>query len=93
MDGGTRVNDLGFDSLMAVEVMDDVESELGVTLSLMDFFEGQSLSDIAEILYDRLFKNNSDDLAMVKPLQWEVPDNATRIADGDETESWEDGDI
>ena len=44
----SRFIDLGLDSLMAVDVISTIESELGILLSLMDFFEGQSITDLAE---------------------------------------------
>jgi acyl carrier protein len=52
----TKFNDLGLDSLMVVEMINTIESKWGVILSLMDFFDGQTLSDVAskieKLLYD-----------------------------------------
>lgn len=83
----TRVNDLGFDSLMAVDVIDGIESELGVCLSLMDFFEGQSLQEITSLLHGRLF-----------PREAGAPeDNGGKSpsgpADDDGTGRWEEGEL
>lgn len=73
VNGRTRVSDLGFDSLMAVEVITYVESELGVKLSLMDFFEGQTLNDIAAIMCDRLFKEDlTENSEVLLPRQSEA---------------------
>lgn len=92
LEGGMRVSDLGFDSLMAVEVMDEVESQWGVCLSLMDFFEGQSLDDITVTLHGRLFQEapKEPDEALAEEPQ-AVPSAVT--GPDDDVVEWEEGEI
>jgi ubiquinone/menaquinone biosynthesis C-methylase UbiE/acyl carrier protein len=47
VNGQTKFNDLGLDSLMVVEIINTIESTWGIVLSLMDFLDGQKLSDVA----------------------------------------------
>jgi len=99
LDGETRVSELGFDSLMAVEVIDGVESALGVCLSLMDFFEGQSLDEITVTLHDRLLQQASGEPAAEPLPSGEVPDRraqgtqSPRGRPDEDTVEWEEGDL
>jgi len=88
LDGGTRVSDLGFDSLMAVEVIDGVEAQWGVCLSLMDFFEGQSLDDITATLHEKVFQAA---LEVQAPVAQGM--ESDRVGSGEDAVHWEEGDL
>ncbi|VVS94088.1 methyltransferase domain-containing protein [Desulfoluna spongiiphila] len=88
LEGGMRINDLGFDSLMAVEVMDEVESQWGVSLSLMDFFEGQSLDDITATLYGQLFEE-----APKGPAEESQAMSGDATGSDEDVVEWEEGDL
>ena len=91
VNGQSEVNDLGLDSLMVVEMINTIESEWGITLSLMDFFEGQSLSDVVEKT-EQLINDKSkekDPLDHDKPLSLSN-ENDSIIEDISE---WDEGEI
>jgi myxalamid-type polyketide synthase MxaE and MxaD len=46
--------EMGMDSLMGVELKNQIESELGVTLSLIELLQGASISRLASVLADKL---------------------------------------
>jgi len=48
------VNDLGFDSLMAVELRSRMATELGVEVAIEDFMESPSIAQIADLLIEKL---------------------------------------
>ena len=54
------INDLGLDSLGAVEVISTLDDEWGITLSLMDFFEGQSIAQVVDKIAQVLTEKQGD---------------------------------
>ena len=56
----SRFIDIGLDSLMAVEVISTIEADLGILLSLMDFFEGQSVSELVDKIEELINGRNNE---------------------------------
>lgn len=52
--------DLGLDSLMAVELKNEIERQLGVSLSIALFLEGATLRGLAEQIVGRLAESDAD---------------------------------
>lgn len=59
---GQSLNSLGIDSIMAVELKTYIEDNIGVTLSIVDFLQGATLSDLAEKLLAGLELENESRL-------------------------------
>lgn len=49
---------MGFDSLMAVEIKDRLNTDLGVEVPLVKFIEGITIASLAELLNDQILVNN-----------------------------------
>jgi acyl carrier protein len=64
VDAEARLNDLGFDSLMAVEVKNHIELDLGVNFNLAGFLEGPTLAGLVSQVLEQL---NSATLPAVPP--------------------------
>jgi amino acid adenylation domain-containing protein len=56
LDPQIRMRSLGFDSLMAVEIKNRLETELGVEIAFVDFLEEVAISELASTLLDRLLE-------------------------------------
>jgi acyl carrier protein len=86
----TLINDLGLDSLGAVEVISTLDEEWAITLSLMDFFEGQSIAQvvdkIVQLLTEKPGDGGSDIDQMVVSAHFESVKNKSVI-------EWEEGEI
>ena len=54
IDRGRRLNDLGFDSLMAVDLQVALELSLGVEFSTLELMRGQSIGEFAATVLERL---------------------------------------
>lgn len=50
----------GFDSLMALELRERVEAELGITIPILVFFRSNSLNDLGNFLFDEVTRNFFD---------------------------------
>jgi acyl carrier protein len=48
--GETRRADMGLDSILMVDLMLDVESEMGITFDTMDLPPNPSLNDVSELI-------------------------------------------
>ena len=48
--GETRRADMGIDSILMVDLMLDVESELGITFDTMDLPPNPSLNDVSDLI-------------------------------------------
>ncbi len=55
------VYDMGFDSLMGVELMTAIESRLGVRVPVMVLSEASTLDKLSGVLIDRLTRGDTDD--------------------------------
>ena len=68
VDRTTSLTDLGLDSLMAVELMNRVESESGLTIPMGSVLSGPSVQELAKIVLDRLMDPThvSDDAKVEK---------------------------
>ncbi|MFA6010979.1 MAG: methyltransferase domain-containing protein [Desulfobacteraceae bacterium] len=95
---GSRFIDLGLDSLMAVDVISTIESELGILLSLMDFFEGQSIADLAEkieYLSSNATTHHDEDFLKMTHGIADQESNTVMVSHISKTEpvEWEEGEI
>jgi acyl transferase domain-containing protein/acyl-CoA synthetase (AMP-forming)/AMP-acid ligase II/acyl carrier protein len=54
LDTEVPLNNLGIDSLMAIELKNRIEADLGVTVPMVKFLEGPSVRDLAGFLADKL---------------------------------------
>src|SRR5439155_433041 len=54
LDAEVPLNHLGIDSLMAIELKNRIEADLGVSVPMVKFLEGPSVRDLAGFLADRL---------------------------------------
>lgn len=99
VDQDEPVINLGFDSLMAVEVKNNVETDFDVQISVMDFFEGQSIADVAKSVWVKL-KNKVQGNVLPGNGQY-IDDAPEALANGgdskkvekDEVVEWEIGEI
>ena len=89
INGDTRFIDTGLDSLMAVEVIGIIETETGILLSLMDFFEGQTLADLGDKLAS---KRLGDSEARSGSSPGTGGDSGGLISEADPVE-WEEGEV
>ena len=48
------LNNLGLESLMAVELRNQIEADLGVSISMMEFLDGPSVAQLATLLLKKL---------------------------------------
>ncbi len=78
--------ELGFDSLMAVRVQNRFKSDLGINISFVDFFDNQSIVDIAKVLFDSLCKDEMSEHTLMSQQ------NSEKI-DKREKNVWEEGEI
>lgn len=78
------LNDIGFDSLSAVDLQDAIDSHLGIDISISNFFDGQTITDISRILLKKLSESTSS-----QPL----PKNNNKQIDGKIDDTWEEGEI
>ncbi|MFN6570003.1 non-ribosomal peptide synthetase [Dendronalium sp. ChiSLP03b] len=60
---------LGLDSLMAVELKNSVETDLGVVLSMTSFLQGDSIAQIANQVQNQLIANASSQEIAIAPVQ------------------------
>ncbi|QEG23834.1 non-ribosomal peptide synthetase/type I polyketide synthase [Mariniblastus fucicola] len=61
VDRETSLTNLGLDSLMAIDLINRVESELGVSVPMGNVLRGPSLSELAEVLMGLIGDSTSDD--------------------------------
>jgi acyl carrier protein len=54
LDTELPLNNLGIDSLMAIELKNRIEADLGVTVPMVKFLEGPSVRDLAGFLAEKL---------------------------------------
>src|SRR5439155_10352393 len=54
LDAQLPLNNLGIDSLMAIELKNRIEADLGVTVPMVKFLEGPSVRDLSGFLADKL---------------------------------------
>jgi acyl carrier protein len=52
------LHNMGFDSLMAVEIKDRLNTDLGVEVPLVKFIESITIASLAELLNDQILVNN-----------------------------------
>ena len=71
--------DMGMDSLMGVELKNQLEIELQVTLSMMDLMQGASVTRLASVLAEELERNAAPDAEAAAP----VPQGRPRPANED----------
>ncbi len=64
VDRETSLTNLGLDSLMAIDLINRIESELGISVPMGNVLRGPSLNELAEMLVG-LFGNASSDESMV----------------------------
>jgi acyl transferase domain-containing protein len=70
---------LGFDSLMAVTVRNRIERDLGITLPVVKFLEGHSVSVLATLLCDWLHASSRDGLSDRKASMSGTPEGTQEI--------------
>ena len=58
--GKKPLNEIGLDSLMAVRLKTNLESELSCTLPISIFYDYPTIVDITEFLINKIFKNGKD---------------------------------
>ncbi len=58
----------GLDSLMAVELKNHLENELGTTIPVVAFFEEVTVRRVAELLVESLAKQNARGLPIASPV-------------------------
>jgi acyl carrier protein len=63
------LNNLGIDSLMAIELKNRIEADLGASVPMVKFLEGPSVRDLAALL--------SDQLVELLPSSCDASDNRT----------------
>ncbi|MBN3950382.1 MAG: amino acid adenylation domain-containing protein [Nostoc sp. NMS7] len=61
---------VGLDSLMAVELKNSIETELGVVLSMTSFLQGDSIAQIASQVLKQLTENTSSPESAITPVQY-----------------------
>ncbi|MFC1759599.1 SDR family NAD(P)-dependent oxidoreductase [Planctomycetota bacterium] len=61
VDRETSLTNLGLDSLMAIDLINRIESELGVSVPMGNVLRGPSLDELAEILLGLIGDSSSDD--------------------------------
>jgi acyl carrier protein len=54
------LNNVGIDSLMAIELKNRIEADLGVSVPMVTFLEGPSVRDLAKYVADRLVHTHGD---------------------------------
>jgi len=57
--GDSSVDDLGFDSLAAVDIQGCIKADIGVDISIADFFEEQTVNNISELILKEFNKTMS----------------------------------
>jgi len=76
VDTGRPLDSMGLDSLMAIELKNGVESELGAALPLASLLQGPSLDRLAATLFDQLSRggDRSTPIEAAPPTDAEVSD-------------------
>ncbi|MEP6999079.1 MAG: SDR family NAD(P)-dependent oxidoreductase [bacterium] len=72
VEADARLNDLGLDSLMAVELRNRLEREFGVDIPVMTLLQGPSISGVAELIRVAIGGEAADVLSEAKDLHVEV---------------------
>ncbi len=67
MDVDTPLDSLGMDSLMAIEFRNSIESDLRVTLPVVNFLQGPTISDLTEQLKNHPSETELSD-AVIRPI-------------------------
>lgn len=82
------VIELGLDSLMAVQLKNNIKSDLAIDISVIDFFENESISDIAQTLLDKSSKDGRSESSISKGESTEI----CKKLDNQEIE-WDEGEL
>jgi len=61
LNGESSVDDLGFDSLAAVDVQASIKDDIGVNISIADFFEQQTVDHISGLILKRFETESNGD--------------------------------
>lgn len=87
LDTSEALNSLGIDSLIAVELKNAIESDLGAIISVVTFLEGASLSHLAGLVLERL-PAEADEAAPATeaPIEDTTEQLAARVDDLSEAE-------
>jgi acyl transferase domain-containing protein/thioesterase domain-containing protein/acyl carrier protein len=67
------LNNLGLDSLMALELQNRIESDLGVVVSMVKFLQGASVTQLTALLLDKLAETASTEAANAARIEKIVP--------------------
>jgi hypothetical protein len=70
------LNSLGIDSLTASEIKNRIESDLQVTISIVKFLDGNSISDFADLILTDLEQGPVDPPAQSPAIEPDIPKSA-----------------
>jgi acyl transferase domain-containing protein/acyl carrier protein len=88
LDSNQSISTMGFDSLMAVELRNQIERDLKVAIPMVRFLEGPSISRLAGMLLDELTVTGTSPTP--SPLRFRER-KLTELDDGPIRDSWEEG--